>query len=186
MKNGFSLIELMITVLVLAIAIAVGAPSFTDTIQNNRLAGQTNSINGALSYVRTEAVKLNGDVSICSSSDQSTCNNTGAWEDGWVIFIDDDGNGVRAAGETILRVGEPLQGNNTLRLDGFASANAITFDNQGRITSSGTLVFCDEREEEEAVGIVINISGQTRKAVDQDDPKDSIINAHDGDDIACP
>lgn len=186
MKNGFSLIELMITVAVIAVVVALGAPSFTGTIQNNQLSSQVNAINGALSYVRTEAVKLNGDVSICSSSDQSNCNNTGLWEDGWVIFIDDDGNGTRAAGETILRVGEPLQGNNTLRLDGFSSANAITFDNQGRITSSGTLIFCDDRAETSALGIVINISGQTRKAVDQDVPINSIINAHDGDDVACP
>lgn len=185
MKNGFSLIELMITVLVLAIVVAIGSPNFTSTIQNNRLTGQINSMNGALSFVRTEAVKLNQNVTICASSDQSTCNGSGAWNSGWIIFVDDNSSGSLDGGEEILRVGDPLPGNNILRLVGFTDDSYVTFDNQGRTQASGTFIFCDDREEKEALGIVINLSGQTRKAVDQDTPKDSIVNDHDGGNVAC-
>ncbi|MCG8535648.1 MAG: GspH/FimT family pseudopilin [Pseudomonadales bacterium] len=180
MKNGFSLIELMMAILVLSIVISLGAPSFSGSIQNNRIKSQSNAMNGAISFVRTEAVKRNSSVSMCASSNQSSC--TGNWEQGWIIFDDPDGSGSLTGGETILKIGETLAGENTLRLTG-SSTSSITFDNQGRTTSSSTFTFCDDREEAKAIGIVINVSGQTRRAVDEDG--NNIVNGHNGD-IACP
>jgi type IV fimbrial biogenesis protein FimT len=55
--HGFTLLELMVTVAVLAILVTVGVPSFRDLIQNNRVTTQTNELVTALNFARTEAVK---------------------------------------------------------------------------------------------------------------------------------
>jgi type IV fimbrial biogenesis protein FimT len=186
MKNGFTIIELMLTILVMAVALTIGTPSFLSSLQNNRITSQSNAMIGAISYARSEAVKLNDQaVTMCGSSNLTSCN-TNNWEQGWIIFADTDRNGNRNGAETILRVGEALTGNNTLRLNGFASAASIRFDSQGSVANSGTFIFCDDRDEDFAKAIVMNVSGQTRPAQDENTPEDSIVNAHDGGNVSCP
>lgn len=186
MKNGFTLIELMTGIMIISIVIAIGVPSFTVTIQNNRLASQTNTVISALNFVRSEAVKRNNArLTICGSSDQASCN-TSNWESGWVIFPDNDNDSQVSAGETILKVDGAMSGGNTLRASGFSSTSLIRFDTQGMLSGSGTFTLCDERGVTEARAIVMNISGQARTAIDEDLPVDSIVNDHDGDNVTCP
>lgn len=186
MKNGFSLIELMATVAIVAIVVAIGTPSFVGAIKNNRLTGQLNSLIGALSYARSEAAKQGqNSVTICGSNDSATCNSD-SWETGWIIFRDGDSNGAVGAGEPILRISEALNGNNTLRTTGFATAGSISFNNLGMVNSIGSLVLCDDRGASDAKAIVINISGQSRVATDDNNVADDIVNIHDGSNVACP
>jgi len=62
--RGFTLLELMVTIAVLAILATVGVPSFRDLIQNNRVTTQTNELVSALSFARTEAVKRGRNVDV--------------------------------------------------------------------------------------------------------------------------
>jgi type IV fimbrial biogenesis protein FimT len=62
--RGFTLLELMVTVAVLAILVTVGVPSFQDLIQNNRVTTQTNELVTALNFARTEAVKRGRNVEV--------------------------------------------------------------------------------------------------------------------------
>lgn len=177
MKNGFSLIELMIAISILAIVVAVGVPSFTTTIQNNRLASQTNGFIGAINYARSEAIKLGqNSVTVCESTTGTSCSSGNNWETGYVIFRDTDSDGSLDTGEQVLRVGEPLSGGNTLTTSGLASSSAITFDFRGMITSQGSFTFCDDRGAQEAKAIVLNISGQARIATDDEATPDGIVN----------
>jgi type IV fimbrial biogenesis protein FimT len=177
MKNGFTIIELMLAIMVLSIVVAMGVPTLSSTIQNNRLASQTNSLLSTLNYARSEAVKLGSSVTICGSSDQAACNSSN-WEDGWIVFRDSNGNGAVNAGETILRVQEPLSGGNTLRTSGFSSASNLVFNSRGMLAATGTFVLCDSRGASDARGVVMNISGQARAAVDENSPADAIVNLH--------
>ena len=56
-SSGFSVIELMIALLIAAIVLAMGAPSFTEFRKNNRLTGNANDFLGAVQTARTEAIK---------------------------------------------------------------------------------------------------------------------------------
>lgn len=188
MKNGFTIIELMLTVLVMSVVITLGVPAFTSSIQNNRITSQTNAMIGAISMARSEAVKLRDTrVILCSSTDQSSCSNSGDWETGWILFGDTNANGSRDNDETLIRVGQALSGGNTLRTSGFAAADRLRFDSQGALTSSGTFTFCDDRGATFARAIVTNISGQSRLAVDEGTDAD-IVNNHTGaaGDVVCP
>ena len=67
-QRGFTLLELMITVAVLAILLSLGVPSFAETIRNNRVAAQTNELVTALSLARSEASKRGMPVSVCAGA----------------------------------------------------------------------------------------------------------------------
>ena len=86
-RGGFTLVELAVTVAILAILIAIAVPSFTVVVNNNRLASQANALVGALQYARTESVRLNQRVVLCQTADGTSCSNNASWL-GWIIYVD--------------------------------------------------------------------------------------------------
>lgn len=83
LQSGFTIIELMVVITVLAVLLGVGVPSFQNTIQGNRITTSANDVVAALQFARSEAVRRGVNVTLCSSSDQSTC--SGVWTDGWIV-----------------------------------------------------------------------------------------------------
>ncbi len=90
--SGFTLIELMITLFIVGILLAVGVPSLKTFMQGNQLVAATNELISALHLARSEAIKINARVSICESSDGKTCANSGSWKEGWIVFVDANGD----------------------------------------------------------------------------------------------
>ena len=76
-NKGFTLVELMITLVIVAILMALAVPSFNSTIKNNRISTQASELITSLNYVRSEAIKRGADVTI-GRADVN-------WENGWVI-----------------------------------------------------------------------------------------------------
>lgn len=100
-SHGFSVIELMVTVAIVAILAAVALPSFTEAIARNRVAAQANDFIAAVNLARTEAVRRNAGAGVCSSSDNATCG--GTWSDGWIVWAT---NTATPANRDVLRAGE--------------------------------------------------------------------------------
>lgn len=100
-NRGFTLIELMITIAVLAVVIAIAAPSFTSVIQSNRTTALHHEILGALQLARSEAVKRRTDVIVCRSEDLADCDKGTDWTDGWLI---------REVGGDVVKVWDPVAG----------------------------------------------------------------------------
>lgn len=111
-KRGFTLIELLITMVMAGILLALAAPAFHSFIQNNRITSQANELLTTLAIARSEAIKRKQGITVCSSTDGSTC--SGSWNQGWIVFADTDTDGTVDAGETILRVWGPLAGGSTV------------------------------------------------------------------------
>jgi type IV fimbrial biogenesis protein FimT len=178
-NKGFTIIELMIGLAVAGILISFAVPSFTASIQNNRMATQINELHAALSLARSEAIKRNNNATVCRSSNGTIC--TGNWHDGWIVFVDDNSNGDVDAGEEILRVHGAIQGDSTLT---FSQTRVIYASNGiARAGSNGTFTLCDSRGTPSARGLVVGLSGRPRMAVDSNDndiPEDGA-----GTDLAC-
>jgi prepilin-type N-terminal cleavage/methylation domain-containing protein len=83
---GFTLIELIIAVAILAILVALATPSFTEISLRNRSTNTVNALIGDLALARSEAVKR-------ARTGYVTAN--GNWNDGWQVWVDENGDGVR-------------------------------------------------------------------------------------------
>jgi type IV fimbrial biogenesis protein FimT len=112
--RGFSIIELMVTVLIASVLLGLAVPSFMQTIRGNRLISQANELVGALNFTRSEALKRAESVTICSSNDNATCLGSRNWSTGWIIFVDTNANGVLDGGETALQTAPQVAAEFTL------------------------------------------------------------------------
>lgn len=159
-SQGFTLIELMVTISVLAILVTIGMPNLQRFIQNSRLQSQSASLVGDLNYARAEAVRLGSPVAVCASIDGATCSGAGVWETGWVVFNDRNSNNVVDAGE-LLRATPALGGGNTLRAAGFGGGQLVRFNAQGYSNGFNTTFrLCDNRGVANARGVVLNNQGR--------------------------
>ncbi len=147
-SQGFTLVELMVTIAILAILSSIAYPSFENSLLNSRQTSQFNTLLAALQHARSEASSRNTQVTICGSSDQLTCNDPD-WSDGFIIF-----DNVR-----VLQVFEDLSGN-TIN-GGIINRGFIQFDNQG-MANNKVFTICDSRGLANARAIDINGSGQAR------------------------
>ena len=164
--RGFTIIELMITLVVAGILLAIAAPSFTNIIQNSQLTTDINQLSADLNLARSEAIKRGSPVTLCKSDDfdsSPSCVSGANWHDGWIVFDDLDADANIDAGETIIRVFNSVTAGNTLV---FATGvDDILYNPSGFATNdNGTFRLCDDRGINSARGLVITPSGQIRTA----------------------
>ncbi len=83
--RGFTVIELMVAIAVLAILVALAVPNFNDATLSARLSGFANSLVASAQVARGEAIKRNTTITLCTSTDGATCAASGGWEQGWIV-----------------------------------------------------------------------------------------------------
>ncbi len=95
--RGFTAIELMVTVGILAVLAALAAPSFTPIIERWRVRDATESLTSALYYARSEAIKRGGDIILARNASNGGCTSSGNsdWSCGWHVFFDANRNGTQ-------------------------------------------------------------------------------------------
>jgi len=154
---GFSLMELLVTIAVLAAVLTIAIPNFRDFLLNSRIANQTNEFVLALAYAKSEAVKRNLNVTVCSRASNTACAASTTWDAGWLVFADTNANGAPDAGE-ILQVRADLEGNNTLRA---GARQRVTFNTSGFSPGfNDTFRLCDDRGTADARAIVVSQQGR--------------------------
>ncbi|WP_240515535.1 GspH/FimT family pseudopilin [Acidovorax kalamii] len=95
--QGFTAIELLVTMTIIAVLAALAAPSFTPIIERWRVRDATESITSGLYFARSEAIRLGGNIVIAKKSSDSGCTSSGNtdWSCGWHVFYDTNNNGTQ-------------------------------------------------------------------------------------------
>jgi type IV fimbrial biogenesis protein FimT len=103
--RGFTLIELMVTISVLAILLAIAIPNLREFVLRNRVSSDVNGFIGLVNYARSEAIVRNQDVVVCPKTNGAiTCVSNGMWGQFEIqAFVDVNGNGQRNGGDILLK-----------------------------------------------------------------------------------
>lgn len=164
--TGFTLIELIVTLTIAGILIALAGPAMKSFILDQRLTTQANDLIADLNLARSEAIKRAANVTICrqgGSLSSPSCNSAASWQAGRIVFVDSDGDSTIDSGDTILRVRESLDGNNTMTPVGGVALGSIVIASTGLTTLStgqeAALRLCDSRGTV-AMTISINYTGR--------------------------
>lgn len=181
--RGFTLVEMMATIAVGSILLAIATPSFIQMTVKSRLVTYNNDLITAVNFARSEAIRRGTTVSICSSVTGTQCSNTvSKWSSGWIIFVntDADNPAMVDAGETILRKHEALTTNYTIGTNA-VFAKDIDFDADGAANGAGVFAICHDGNVEGAHAVVMT---RLRPRSAQDPDGDRIPNKDDGNDIS--
>ena len=101
---GWTLIELMVVLVVMALLLGVGVPAFARLIEEQRVIIASTDLHGAMFLARSQAIHRNRRVTICTSSDGVQCHPALGWHGGWMVFEDVNANAVADFGETVVLV----------------------------------------------------------------------------------
>ncbi|HYE86971.1 MAG TPA: GspH/FimT family pseudopilin [Vicinamibacterales bacterium] len=146
-QSGVTLIELMMTLSVLGVLIAVAVPYLGDMVRNWRVSSQTNELIADLSSARGQAAGSGVTVTVCASSDGATCSTT--WGTGRIMFTDADGSGAINGTDQIVRKSGALVEGTTLTVANLSTAGRLQFRPTGMaagVTGGGaTFKLCDQR-----------------------------------------
>ena len=155
-QAGFTMIELMVVVAIVAILAALALPSFQQSIRSNRVATTTNEVLASLSLARTEAIKGIGVSGVCPSTDGTNCANSTNWGAGWVVWRTD----ATATGtvRTVVRYVQQKAGTVVT-----GPAAGISFNVQGRSVAGASQVGVNPESASTPVRCVrLSATGQAR------------------------
>lgn len=130
--SGFTLIELMVTVSVAGVLLAIAVPSFNQLIVTNRLTAQANEFVAAINFARSEAIKRNARLVLCREGAPDTCaTQAGNWTS-WIV--------IPAAGGTVVRRGVVNTFSGGISVQSTLTADQVEFSPEGLARTGSALV----------------------------------------------
>lgn len=162
-QRGFTLPELMITVLILAIVLGIATPSMKSLLNQQELRSKVSLLSSTLAYARNEAVSRVKTVAICGSSGGNTCNGSGDWSDGWMVFLDNNENGQFDTGDELLKKGGDE--GTTVQMTLATSATYVSYSELGESSDLRSIRVCApgaDSDSSKARTLSVSIVGSTR------------------------
>lgn len=152
-QNGFTLYELLITMLIVGVVLTVGIPNMVDLTRNGRITTTSNDLHAAFHLARSESARGKTNITICASNNSMSgapdC--VGEWNEGFIVFIDTNGDLLRSGvDETVLRRHPAAQEGITMAVEDDAAffsyaASGLGRGDVGGATALSRVVICDER-----------------------------------------
>lgn len=158
--SGFTLYELLITLLIVGVVITLGVPNMAAYTQNSRMTSTANDLHATFHLARSEAARAKTNITICASANSMTdaANCGGTWDQGYIVFVDNDGDLNRSgATETIIRAHPQAAKGVILAVAGDAGYFSYAATGLGRGDIGGNpamtqVIMCDKRGNTKAAG----------------------------------
>jgi len=131
-QQGLSLIELIVAVSIVGILTAIGVPSYRYVTTSNRVSAEVNALLMDMQFARSEALKQGRTITVCPATTTLTCATDQKWQNGWIVFMDINGNGQ--VDDTTTEIVLRNQPSFAATKDTFVSDNnvkAVTFNREG-------------------------------------------------------
>jgi type IV fimbrial biogenesis protein FimT len=154
-NSGFTLIELMVTILVAAILLTVAVPAFQNFLQNDRQWTTANSLVMSLNAARSEAIKQDTAVSVCPTTNGTACSAASPWSQGWIVLSS-------ASGSTAVLTVPALDTGTTLTEA--SGLTAVTFLSTGMVSAQAAFTLCDARGAPQARYVQVGPTGTIASA----------------------
>jgi type IV fimbrial biogenesis protein FimT len=158
---GFTLIEAMVSVSVIAILAGIALPSLGAFVERQRTSAAITSLTTHMALARIAAISRNRRAVLCPSVDGSHCESGTDWSRGWMLFLDDDGNRKPDANDEVLRVDlEPTS--RRLRVASSTGRQQLRYLPDGRSAGANlTISICNSQQQ--LLGqVIVNNMGRPR------------------------
>lgn len=162
---GFTVIEMMIAIAVLAVILTTAVPAMGDFMAQQRLTAGANHLVGHLQFARGQAISRNTLVAACPSNDGATCTGGNRWDDGWIVYLDPEKVGQPDSPDDVLRV---VQGLEDLTADS-GGRYRVRFKPSGMAYGTNlTIQLCALDNPEAARAVIVSNPGRVRATRDVD------------------
>jgi len=162
---GLTLLELLTSLALGGILLMLGVPGYRAWVADLEMRDRIEALVVTMSRARSEALKRQARVALCPSSDGRHCATSGRWEDGWIVFADQNDDGERDDDETIIAVEPSSRPGITIRGNKPVS-DYVSYTSYGHTRMAngalqmGTLTVC--RPGSKAVDVVLANGGRVR------------------------
>jgi type IV fimbrial biogenesis protein FimT len=159
--TGLTLIELIVSLAIIAVLFGIALPSFGDYIEASRASAAKSALLASLTRAASRAAISGEHAVLCPTDDGATCTGAPDWTGGWIAFLDTNNDRVRDAGESLILHELALAGK--VRLRSTVGRTRIVFQpNGGNAGSNVTFTLCDGRGPKRAETLVLNNVGRMR------------------------
>jgi len=146
--GGFTLTELLMVTAIASLVMTLALPSMAAMLGNQKLGAFASSLLVSLQLARNDAVKRGATTVVCKSSDGNLCAATGHWEQGWIVFEDNNHNAVHDVDERLIATQDAAPAGISIR-GNTPVARYVSYNAQGatRMVSgalqAGTFTLCN-------------------------------------------
>jgi len=155
--EGFTLVELLVTMAVAAIIVTWAMPSFATLMQNNRLTTRRDSFVGSLRYARSTALSQNVGTQLCPFSAAGSTACGANWGAGWIVVLNPNGSATTTPPLTLLQSVQTRSGGPAISSP--TAAALVTFDPRGLATNAAQFAVCDGRGSSYAYSVQVYPTG---------------------------
>jgi type IV fimbrial biogenesis protein FimU len=149
-RNGFTLVELMVTIAVAAILLTIGVPSLVSVYEGVRVNNNVEKIHNIVAFARNQAISYGATVNVCPFASETSCGSTTDWSNGIRVYINN------ADGDHELRVIDSFHSQDVVK----GSASMLSFTAEGMVNGgSGNIIYCPGGKNADSKSVNVSSSG---------------------------